>query len=230
MQKKRANYKSGSNDKKVVNKYNNYSRLSRWRNPIQQMEYFKFTYAQAGFLLDCTTVSGNKALEYFSGNSLYDPYYSGGGVQPYGLDQYCPGLYQLYKVYASKITVYATLKQPAESTVESATITVYPTIEGAVTYDDIPDVRRMPKSKSINLSVSSKQIGQLSNYATTSFIYPNMTSDSGLRAQYNANPSNTWRWIVHGSSQRESQPAKIYFDVRIEYYTILSRNTGINES
>lgn len=204
--------------------------VSKWINPIAQMRNYKMTYAQAGFELACTTVNGNRTYEMFNGNSLYDPYYTGVGAQPYGMDQLMPGLFQLYKVYAAKITVFATLKVPAESTVQSATVTVYPTLEGSLTYEDLPDVRRMPKSRSMCLSTQSHQTGKLSNYVTTRFMYPNAYNDFGMRAQYNSNPSYSWRWVVHASSQREAQPATIRYDVRIKYYIQMSRNTGINES
>lgn len=205
-------------------------KMSKWINPVRQSGLYKFEYAQAGFELDCTTVAGNKALNYFSGNSLFDPLYTGGGNQPYGLDQLMPGLFQIYKVHACKLTIFATLKTVDGSTIQSATVSIFPTLSGALTNDNLPDVRRLPKCKSINLCINSSQTGKVSQYVSTKYMYPNMSGEFGLRAQYSADPSYKWFFIVHGSSQRESQPCRIYYDVRIKYYAKLSRNTTIGPS
>lgn len=49
-----------------------------------------------------TTSSGGIYNRYIRGNSLYDPEYAAGGVQPFGFDQLSQ-IYAFYEVYAAKL-------------------------------------------------------------------------------------------------------------------------------
>lgn len=197
------------------------------------MGKFKLTFEDSSYALNLTAMGGLRDLYQFRGNSIFNPDYnatSPAGKLPYGFNELMPGLFQLYKVYASKIKVYATIKVPVDSSISCATISLYPSLEGSPSYREIADIRRMPKVKSAVLSVESRAALVLSNYCTTKFMYPNMGGEFGLRAQYSSDPAYKWQWYVHGSSERDLAECVIQYDCRITYYCVLSRNVGINES
>lgn len=215
--------------RRAVSTYSTVSRRPRWLNPLPQMQKYKLNYNDGNFTLSLTALGLYRMYLAFRGNSIYDPDYTGVGCQPYGHDELA-ALFQLYKVYSSKITVYATIVRPLDSTCNSCNVSIYPTIEAAPTHGELTDILQMPKSKSMVLSFYGKPTGKLTNYCPTRYIYPNMNGEFGLRAQMNANPSYGWQWMVGGSSEREQAECVVKFDVEVTYYCVLSRNQTTNES
>lgn len=220
--------------RRVPRRVRTYARPGRWINPIKQMGKFKLTFEDSTYALNLTTAGDYHDEYFFRGNSIYAPDYtqtSPAGKLPYGYNELMPGLFQLYKVYGSKIKIYATVKVPVGSSVSSAVVSVFPSLEGApLGYPEIADVRRNPKVASKVLTVDAKSGTMVSSYASTKFMYPNMGGEFGLRSLYTSEPAYRWQWVVHGSSEREAAPAVISFDCRIVYYCVLTRRQGINES
>lgn len=193
-----------------------------------------FRYQDDGFSVTCDAVHDYQALWQMRGNSLYDPDFTGVGVQPYGLDQFMPVFYQRYKVVASKISVYFS------STVLTANCPaircfIIPYWDTDLTYHDPSDLGAVPDCKQSYIGVNTKNgsMGKLTNYCTTKKMYPANHSDLYCTALYNANPDRPWYWLIYFDSSLyaalETEP-DIYFNIKIKYYVKLQRLSSVNES
>lgn len=72
------------------------------QNPLPYKLFCKFNYSNTEIL---TATNGNTAtVTQYRLNSLYDPYYTGAGTQPYQFDQ-LNTIYGIYKVHGAKVKV-----------------------------------------------------------------------------------------------------------------------------
>lgn len=215
--------------------------VSLWKNPIPQKGYFKFVYLAQGFAFATTIANGYVALRVFRGNSLYDPDYTGAGYQPYGYDNYCGANcpFGKYTVYGSKITVYPhiyTTGAPPQNTSGSSAVRliVFPFTDPTTAYSSYSDVCQIPRHRARCIENADDAGGNniLKSYCSTKFLYPNSPGlqDEGFSALYNANPVNGWFWQVIMDSTLYTNDITGYFDIKIVYYTKLTKYQNVNES
>lgn len=242
--KARRLYKSASRrtKKNYRRRYKKVSiKRSIWKSPIPRQGYYKFTYHDTGFPFATDAVGAFKSLRQFRGNSLYDPDYTGLGVQPYGYDNLCNtnAPFGRYLVYASKITVYPhiyTADDAPENTTGSWNIklSVYPTRLNAVSFTDFEDLCRIPyhKSRCIENVDDAGGNNTLKRYVSTRKIWAEGggLQDIDFGAAYNSNPINTWFWNIMMDTSSYSNAVTGYFDVKIKYYCKLFKQDDINES
>lgn len=204
-----------------------------WKNPLPNSGFFKFKYQDSGFL--ATTNAITYLTDYiFQGNSLFDPDYTGVGVQPYGFDQLCgAGVpFQRYIVYASKIKVYPHFMDE-DSVCRAVRWCVYPSISGSgATYREFEDLTsQIFPHKALVMNEVSDQRQNLSCYVSTKNIYRNQTLvETQDGAYYNGNPSNQWFWVVNTNSVLQGASVDLLFDVKITYYCKLAKTNNLNES
>lgn len=212
-----------------------------WKNPLPTAGNYKFTYHDTGFALACNVGNGYQAARQWRGNSLFDPDYTGIGVQPYGYDNLCGSNcpFGKYTVYASKITVYphvyTTDEQPVNGSGSWAIRTIlYPANTNALTYNDYEDLCRMPYSKRRCIENSEDAGGNniMKSYTSTRKMFPEAKGlqESSYTANYDATPAKVWYWTLLQDTGEFDMDCSIYYDVKITYYATLLKSNDVNES
>lgn len=221
-----------------VSRRGKYSKVSRkrtkWQAATTVSPYRKFMYNQVGFEHTHTTIAFQFS-SVFRGNSIFDPYETGVGNQPYGYDQLVgPNVfYNNYLVKASKITVYpATLGNASNAYFD---VLVVPYRANTLPYTEVQDIRRMPYCRSFRLQAATiaNKACVVSSYASSKAILSREFGDDNLATgQYDGNPTYQWYWHVITDSTNFPVGAntKVKFDVKIAYYTKLLRKQEINDS
>lgn len=195
---------------------------------IKQQGMYKLTYMESG--LSMAMPLGTTSASYiFRANSLFDPNNTGVGTQPYGYDQLCAAdaLFQNYKVFASKITIYCT---PNLNTVRRLHVVVYPMRSALITgtYQNaiiVPGARTM-----VYDAVTEGTRGdRISNYVSIRKMYPEspMLADEGFYAASGGNPANAVYWIcqVFKDPAEGALAYTTYFDVAIKFYAQMFRSS-----
>lgn len=207
---------------------------AKWLNPIRNSQRLKFTYADTGFSVALTPLNNHFAYYMFRGNSCFDPDRTGVGVQPYGYDNYCnDSMFYKYNAFASSIKVYVRLNSPDSA--RRLHIFVFPWTLDTILTNDVSDIRMIPYHKETvyDSANESTRGAMVKNYQSTRRIYKTQNPrDVGFSPDYNANPTYIWYWIVlFQSDEFTEENFNVYFDVKIKYYTEVSRsNAEPNES
>lgn len=208
---------------------------AKWLNPDSQKLMLRFTYTDTGF--SRTLAAGTAwAGEYvFRGNGPYDPDLTGVGVQPYSYDQYLgAALYTNYLVKSSSIRVY--FHPDADfSSIRRLHAMLIPTRQQTLIVTDPSDLRMMPFAQETTYDgeTESTKGAKMKHYASNKKVIPEFNSNSySYSAVYNGTPASQWYWHVIFWTDMYSSTEQIncIFDVKIRYYTILSRSALPNES
>lgn len=209
-----------------------------WKNPLPAKSMYKFTYQDSAFVMATSSGNGYRYLRVFRGNSLYDPDYTGVGVQPYGYDQLCSGtgsLFNRYIVYGSKITIYPHVYTTATDTAQNYSIRLclYPSRLTAVSYTGFADVANIPGAICRNIE-SSNDVNRgnvLTKYMSTRRMFPdNKNLDNTFSSAYDNNPTGSWYWHIVMDNNEFANACTMYIDVKIKYYAVLVRENDVNES
>lgn len=187
----------------------------------------KFKYVATDYSM--TTVSGGnwQTLQIFRGNSLYDPDYTGTGVQPYGYDNWCSSsaFYSKYMVVASKIKIYLSTTAN-QANCPKIMVFIIPSEDTSQTNHDVDNLLMVPRVKSRSMGIGDYKTGsqlKLSHYASTKKILGKAKGgDGSCTASYDSNPGNVWYWQVYVDTSSWAYEAPILMDVKITYYSILS--------
>lgn len=205
----------------------------KWLNPLGQKLSLIFTYCDTNFTRTINAAGSYTAYYVFRGNSPYDPDYTGVGAQPYGFDQLCTAqMYSNYNCPASSIRVYFRL-EPTYATVRRLHAAVIPLRDAAPVLTDPADVRMIPKGRHTTYDglVEGTRGAKLMNYTSSRGLIQATNMSTGYEGSYVGNPATTWYWIVYFyADDYDDEEVDIYFDVKIKYYTLLSRGGVPNES
>lgn len=180
--------------------------------------------------LTCT--AGALAYQLFSGNSAYDPDYSGAGSQPEGWDQFT-ALFQYYRVHASKIKLDITSKDTSSAT-QTVNLALVPrndtnneaTIEAAM-------CAPFSKHYAANLVNGARNKPLVSKMKTTK-IYglPNkgLKYMDGWQAATTADPVNEWTWAFYCQPVDKSSGSVVTVMATIIYYVEFYMRANLNLS
>lgn len=216
-----------------------YSKVSRkrsaWTSGTVVSPYRRFVYNDEDFVFTLTNLMPY-TWHIFAGNSVFDPDYTGAGVQPYGYDQFCPGFYQNYQVTSSKITIYPYLSLINVVMPQRLKVVIVPYYDTAIPYTEYTDIIRMPGAKSRILSwyANDNRTVKISAFAKTSSVLgKSQAHDASAVSLYSTNPLLRWYWWVFcfsGDSVNSGDNINIRFDTKISYYTVLSQKVELNNS
>lgn len=99
---------------------------------------------------------------------------------------------------------------------------------------DVSDVRNIPMRVETTYDgvTESTKGAKCKHYCTTRRVFPEASSkDFGFTAGYSTVPVGSWYWIVlFYTEEYDDEDIDIYFDVKIKYYTVMSRSDVPNES
>lgn len=204
----------------------------KWKNPMVNTSLYRLSYTDSAFV-STPQVGSNYVSDYvFRGNSLYDPDYTGLGVQPYGYDQLTgpagAGLFGAYSVFASKIKVHF---QPSTQ-LSGLKVYLVPTRTTTLGTTDPSDIRMLPWVKTIcHDTTDGSQKQNISHYMSCRKIFPDINpKDDTLKTTYNNNPSVVFYWHVLFDESTQMNEIAVRFDVKITYYCRLTKIDYLNES
>lgn len=205
----------------------------KWINPLSQTEYVRFIYADSGFSRTLTAANGYSSYYVFRGNSPYDPDYTGVGVQPYGWDQHAGAdLYTNFAAKSSSIKVYFQI-EPDYANLRRLHAFIIPLRQVAPLLTDISDVRMIPGAieTTYDGETESTRGAKMKHYMSTRRLFRESSSvDVSMAGTYSANPSTQWFWIVHFYTDQVTEDLVVNFDVKIKFYTVLTRTSQPDES
>lgn len=111
---------------------------------------------------------------------------------------------------------------------------IIPSRYSGLSSGDVSDVRMMPYCKETvyDGTTESTRGANVKHFLSASQLHREYASNSNVfSGSYNSNPSVTQFWIVliytEGYTNEEID---VYFDVKLKYYSILTRSTEPNES
>jgi len=203
---------------------------SKWVTPLANTKLIRFTYNDTGFSSSWTT---GQSLHVYRGNSCYDPDSTGVGVQPYGWDQWTPGLFTQYRVTSSKITIYFNT-DAYEDACPAIKAYIIPQLTDTLAYQDPSDLGRSKFCKQVvwNQGDDTRKL-KIKNFCKSKWMRPTVSiSDNNQIAVYDANPNLQWYWLVIFDTTDwapETDPS-IQYDVKIVYYTQLTKPPQLNDS
>jgi len=201
---------------------------SKWLSPIRANSRLKFVYSDSQFSSELDVLTGMTSIYVFRANSPYEPNLTGVGVQPYGWDEnMSSSMFSEYNCYSSSIKVYVGWLDSSQP-VRRLHCIVFPWGASNPTVSDISDIRMIPGRREIVYDYSNETTkgAQISNYSSTRRMFSNVSpNDQDYGAAYNASPSKLWYWVIMFYSQSTST-IDVYFDVKIKYYTKVTRATS----
>lgn len=212
---------------------------AKWEKatPSANQRLIKFVYADNGFSL--APVAGNSYQDYyvFRGNGPYDPDATGVGVQPYGYDNWLSSagstaFYNRYRVAASKITVYLATST-ATATCPEIRIYLVPSEMTVITPRDPSDITQIVLAKQTKMGTNTNRGSSVkfSHYCTTKMVLGKArAADADSSSVYNNTPTDQWYWHVIVDNSNWAAETSIKFDVKIKYYTILTKAIVQDES
>lgn len=198
--------------------FSNYTLYNRGRSIMPSIYVTRLPYVDTKTL---TIGAGGNTYTLFSGNSTYDPDYTGVGTRAIGNAELA-AFYGRFREYASRITIQAV---PTVLT-NGGTIEImcYPTKDGgAPTSADL-----IEHSQQVNALLTTNDVTTLTHYCTTGAIHglPN-NDDLGFQHAPNANPTYRWYWVIGAvGSQNDIVKCKI----TIEYFVIMSDPIVLNSA
>lgn len=202
-----------------------------WPTAFPYKRLCKFRYAESGYTLVTNLANGYQDSHLFRGNSIFDPDYTGVGLQPYDYDELTP-MYNNYKVFASKICLY--VRKIEGSSTHVLKLFLIPYVGVGLPYHDNSDLAEAPFSKQKLLDYGadgSKHTIKLKGYMTTRKMYSSQgIGDSGFTAAPTTNPTKLWNWHFYVDNNDRLTECMIQFDVRIKYYCKLAERINSNES
>jgi len=200
-----------------------------WKNPLPTAGFYKLKYQDSNFNGTCTSAA--PLTQVFRGNSLFDPDFTGGGVQPYGFDQLCAANapFGAYVVYSSKIKIFPHINSSLAYSFQPIRMVVAPCRENSLTYTEFEDICQIPGHRAITINTLDTAKSVLSAFCKTKTILQQPPVSSQTIALYNADPGRPWFWIYYVEPITSADVAMRY-DVQITYYCKLIRNQDVNES
>jgi len=203
---------------------------SRWTNPLSQSKLVRFPYADSNFSVSLTAINNYTALHVFRGNSIFDPDYTGVGVQPYQFDQLCNDTtYTNYRVGGSSCKVY--FRPGAE--IRRLHVILIPMRIANPLILDVNDIRMTPNHKetTYDSAQESTRGAKLSHYCSLKRLCSEFAAaDADTSGYYTGNPSLMFYWCLFFVADGIVATTSVYFDVVIKYYTKLSRTAEPDDS
>ena len=151
----------------------------------------------------------------YRGNSLYDPDYTGAGLQPRYYDTYST-VYGKYRVFGSRITIDI-INGGASAAVSMA---VLPWTD-VVTFTSWPQVAELPEARVTTMvPIASRMSKRLLHTGTTSKVCglrSRQVMDEDWGATVGSNPLQIWYWNICVASVDATANVAVSIRVRIEF-------------
>lgn len=177
--------------------------------------FVKLKYTQSG-QWDPVVASPN-VTQQWTGNSLFDPDFTGTGHQPLGFDQYA-AFYSYYRVHASLLVVQLMSTAAANGSYLKFYLT--PTLTSVIP-GNVDTGTEQPYAKRRFLAANTaNNIVTLKNkmYTKKLFGYKTINQETDFAAAVTASPVNLWYWTLSSSTVGGANTSGVYYDATIYYY------------
>jgi len=190
--------------------------------PFTRCSFGTLTYAYSGLL--SSGAAGTVATRYFTQNDIYDPDYTGVGIQPKYYDTMLGAAggaapYSKFRVHASKIKLVA---YPYSNNTQSDVV-IGLLAQGGTTAagpTDLEDFYTQPYMKVANVAqVGSYKPTTITHRCKTKWLYGVSDLDApDFAGTYNASPTNRSLWSVNAISLDTGAITYVNIVVVIKYY------------
>lgn len=177
------------------------------------------------------TAAAQVQIQKFSGNSAFDPDYTGVGTQPNGYDQWA-AFYSKYCVMASKFKVklIPTGTTAPTSALEAVVVPVPSTSTPAgATIDAI----KQQKYACWNVFGQGMDLPRCETYMETGKLYGKskdaIKAEDNFSALVTADPATEWTWILATTAVDQSSSCPCYAYVEVVYYVMFSDRYPITD-
>lgn len=138
-------------------------------------------------------------------------------------------MYSNYRVASSAIRVYF---RPAEEyrNISRLHAFIIPFLSASPTLTDVSDVRMIPNHRETTYDGANESTkgAKMKHYISTKRLIPYSAADQGFAGNTAGNPTLNWYWIVlFYTDVYDDDVVDIYFDVKIRYYTSLTRASSV---
>jgi len=166
---------------------------------------------------DILTAAGSAAYQRMSGNSAYDPDYTGAGQQPLGFDEW-KAFYTKYVVKGSKCDVQIV---PVGSNYSYESVLVPFPGTSASASSNLDNLKAMQYAK-WGVSQTSGNLRRMSTYMDTTKLYgkPNITDeiDPAFSALIGSDPAEEWTWQIGVQPCDRASTVYCVVYVKMTYY------------
>lgn len=176
----------------------------------------RIKFAQRSALV-CT--SGVRAVQIWSMNGLFDPDFTGSGLQPEGFDEWM-ALYEQYRVIKSKITItLAVLGTTAPTSAFRAILMPATTTVAETTMDDAAASIYAQEIVSMGVTNPTKKLSKCMSVATVRGVRPQSVMDEASYAGNSfGNPTYGAYWHLYVEPVDAFSTVTVYAFTEIEYY------------
>jgi hypothetical protein len=206
-------------------------RLGKFRSETFPAKFrTSLVYQDCDFSLSPAIGNGYYDTHVFRGNSVYDPDYTGVGVQPYYFDNLA-AIYNRYRVISSTIVV-TLMSDSSSDLTKLIKTTLFPfQLNADPDYSEFEDLCRLPKCKSVKWNQDRNDLSTLTitNTCGTDFFTDNPL-DEDWESSVGGNPDTMWYWHLTADTTTVSGEPTIYFDVKITYDVCWYKRASVNES
>jgi len=177
--------------------------------------FVKLKYNQSSYF-GATTIG----QQVFRLNSLYDPDYTGAGTQPACFDQWCPAIYNRYRVRGAYVQIDFVNHDSA-----SVTNAGYVLGNNLTTWADNRWMTQTRSQSALLGHDGGANKTSMSFYVDLKDIYgisrEQLATDDGTQAVYNANPTDSCLLTIVGSDAGLATNINLVWNCTITYYAEL---------
>lgn len=200
------------------------------RSPLMADRLFvKLKYVQR---IPLVITSGATDIQYFRANSMYDPDYSGAGVQPTGFDQYMT-FYQRWRVHASSCKLQVS---SIGTTAPAQNFQIVMTPETAVAnYTDIDSASASVYAKQLLFNINTN-VNTIKLFSTTRKQFGLNKETVATENDFTGDASNDlpaanqWWWAIYVNVPDRTSTGTLYGFFTVTYFCEFYKRLDINLS
>lgn len=174
------------------------------------------------------------SVHTFHANSLYDPDYTGVGVQPFGFDQWS-AFYNQYRVHYSTITAVLHDESPATNAPPLYIIIVPSHTTSSSLPVVLDELMQVPHAKLVMWNTITRNIIKVKHRVNTIALLqrqdPNSTDSEDLWSLISANPPAPVYWHVYVFNDGGPiEYSGLKMNIKINYYTKFGQRNNLAPS
>jgi len=182
--------------------------------------FTKLNYTQQ---VSLTSTLGSLATQQMSGNSAFDPDFSGVGNQPVGFDQWAT-FFQKYRVHSSRIYVTPISATATSAATQMFNLVVAPRPDTS-TFSTMANAMAANYARAVmfNSNNPSSDNDDISHVMSTTRLFGLPTGRNSLSHSVNydaavtADPTNEWTWGIYAATADLGSTSTLICQIRIEY-------------
>jgi len=154
------------------------------------------------------------------GNDLHDPLGTSGTSQPQGFDQFCPAMYNQFRVHGSKVRAWFISASDSTGTGDCV-VWVYPSVTSATVSSAVPAQNYLQQRSHWKVaSRGSRNIAYIKNYMQTKIIggVQDISDEPDYAGDSTTAPLRQWYWHLGFGTIDATTGATMKMVIEVTYY------------